>query len=161
MNFVFTFNYRVVWFWQMWFLIMIISQRLLLFAINLSIWTCSNTTSYHLCSILVNVSSTHPSRWLRFSFHAYYFWRLHSRLVTFSKCSWAIVFVCYCPLMATIFSLSDISICSTTSSKPYALCSMTFIEVLRSRMAFVMDFFLLLPNPTNIITCPLKVRFSY
>ncbi len=63
--------------------------------------------------------------------------------------------------MVTTFSLSNISIYSTTSFRPIVICSTTFTMVLKFRIAPIMDI-LLLPFDLTIRTMrPLIVGFSY
>ncbi len=63
--------------------------------------------------------------------------------------------------MADTFSLSNVSICSTTASRPFALYSTTFIEVLRSRMTSAIDLLLLPFDTVTGTISPLIIGFSY
>jgi hypothetical protein len=63
--------------------------------------------------------------------------------------------------MADTFSLSNASICSTTASRPFALYSTTFIEVLRSRMASAIDLLLLPFDTVTGSISPFIIGFSY
>jgi len=121
------------------------------------------TLCRHFCPHVVEivVSPTCPSRWLRSSFFMFSSWKLRSNSAIISKCNWATIFTFCYPLMVATFSLSNISICFTTSSRPSTLCSTTFIEVLRSRITFTMDLPLLPLDLTTSTTHPLIIGFSY
>lgn len=64
--------------------------------------------------------------------------------------------------MAHVFSLSNASICSIIASNLIAPSSTTFIEVLRSKIAFVIvtNLFLILPDLKTDINCLLIIGCS-